>query len=298
MDNMRSFAIFAHNEEALIAQTISKLDDAGFAMDDRAFILINGCTDNTLKIVEAIAKQDKRIHPIKIEFGDKSNAWNVYVDQLAPNDASLHIFIDGDIAPSIDAFNEMEKAFKEHPEALAVSSLPQGGRKSKKWSQGIIDNSGMPGAMYGFSQETFLKIKTMPLRLPIGLVGDDTILRFLLLRNFDPKAKPILNHIHPVKTAFFEYESLPVNTVWGLKSRFKRELSYARRDLESVILIDLLEKKGIKAMPRSADALWGKFIKAISMQEKIQPRVIFFPIVILKTWINPKFTRSGKPWDK
>jgi len=294
---MKSFAIFAHNESALIAQTLGAMDDAGFGKSDCAYILINGCSDNTYQIVEAIAKNDKRIKPINIEFGDKSNAWNVYVDQLAPDEADMHIFMDGDVRPAQKAFSELEKAAKTHLKALAFSSLPKGGSKSEAWASGIVKYHGMPGGMYALSKATMKNIKKIPLRLPIGLVGDDTILRFLLLRGLDPSAAPTLENIQPVKTAFFEYESFPL-TLSGLKATLKRQISYARRDLEIIVLEKRLKEGGIQSMPRCADALWPDLFKSIFMQPKLRPRIVLFPWVVFKTTLNPKFIRKGKAWDQ
>ena len=184
---MKSLAIFAHNEADVIAQTIDALEGAGFGKDDHAYILINGCSDNTLQIVEDIAQEDQRIHPVNIEFGDKCNAWDVYVDQLAPDEAEMHIFMDGDVSPSENAFHEMREAIQKHPKTLAVSTLPRGGRKSKLWAKQIIKNHGMPGNLYGVPKETFKKLRDIPIRLPVGLVGDDPLLRFLFLRNLESR---------------------------------------------------------------------------------------------------------------
>lgn len=293
---MRSFAIFAHNEADLIAQTITSMNAAGFEEKDVAYILINGCTDNTFGIVEEIAKSDDRIRPIKIDFGDKSNAWDVYVDQLAPYDADMHIFMDGDVFPSERAFNEMQQALEKHPEALAVSTLPKGGRQSESWTKRILENHGLPGNLYGIRKEVFQRLRDIPIRIPVGLVGDDPLLRFLLLRDLDPTKDEKLEYVRPVKTAFFEYESLPLNTLWGLKAMWKRQIHYARRELECKLLEELLSRKGIDAMPQCADELWADFPRSFKMQENMPRRFVFFLIAIIKVKLNPKFTRKGKAW--
>ncbi len=294
---MKSLAIFAYNEADIIAKTLGSLEQAGLAKDDKVFVLINGCTDNTFEIVAEIAEKDKRINPVKIDFGDKANAWNVYVNDLGIDDAKIHIFLDGDVIPSENAFFEMQNALDKYPEALAVSTLPKGGRKSEGWAKRIVEKHGMPGNMYGFSKETFQRMRNMPIRIPIGLVGDDPLLRFLLLRNLDPQANERLEYIRPVETAFFSYESFPLNTLSGLKALFKRQLHYARRDLEHAILVEHLIAEGIGAMPRSADSLWPSLTRAIFMQEKLHPRFALFPFAILKTILNPKIKMRAPVWD-
>ena len=295
---MKSLAIFAYNEAGIIADTLASLDEAGLGKEDQVFVLINGCTDNTFDIVQEVSQKDKRIHPVKIDFGDKANAWDVYVDKLGPDNASIHIFLDGDVMPSKGAFHEMKKALEQHPEALAVSTLPRGGRRSKGWAKRIVEKHGMPGNMYGLRKETFTRMREMPIRIPIGYVGDDPLLRFLLLRNLDPQADVKLDYIRPVETAFFEYESFPLNTLWGLKATWKRQLTYARRDLEHAVLVDWLLKQGLKSMPRCADDLWPEFPRAILMQEKLHPRFALFPLTLLRAFLKPKLTMKAKAWDE
>lgn len=295
---MKSLAIFAYNEADIIAKTLASLETAGFEKDDQAYVLINGCSDNTLEIVQEISKKDQRIHPIEIKFGDKANAWDVYVASHAPKEASIHIFLDGDVLPSENAFTEMQNALDKHPEALAVSTMPAGGRKSESWAKRIAEKHGMPGNMYGLRKETFQRIYEMPIRLPIGYVGDDPLLRFLLLRDLNPQNEEKLEYIRPVETAFFEYESFPLNTYSGIKAVIKRQIHYSRRDLEQAILIKDLKEKGISAMPRRADELWPRFFEAIRLQERFTPCSVFFPYVFLKTRLKRQMTFKAKAWDE
>ncbi|MEO1480435.1 MAG: hypothetical protein AAFV01_17905, partial [Bacteroidota bacterium] len=53
-----------------------------------------------------------------IALGDKANAWSFYVKRLAPEQADLHIFIDGDVEVSEGAFDEIRKLFAKAPMAL------------------------------------------------------------------------------------------------------------------------------------------------------------------------------------
>jgi len=295
---MKSVAIFAYNEAENISRLLCSLSDAGLSDKDKAFVLINGCTDNTHQIVQEISRKDPRIHAIEIELGDKANAWNVYLDQLAPDNADLHVFLDGDVLPSKNAFNKMIKAFEKHTEAIAVSSLPKGGRQSEPWAKRILKFHGMPGNMYGIKKETFQRLRRQPIRLPIGLVGDDSFLRFLFLRNLDPKASETLDYIRPLSTVFFEYKSFPANTWGGLKAIWKRHLRYARRDLEHAVLVKRLQENGLSAMPRRADELWKNLPKALFLQERLTFVSLLFPIVLINACMHPHMKLKAKAWDE
>lgn len=295
---MKSIAIFAHNEEKLIEKTISSLDKAGLTKEDRVYVLINGCTDNTLSVVETFSKKDKRINPVHIPFGDKANAWNVYVDQIGSEESSIHIFMDGDIIPSENSFNYMQAALDEHSEALVASTLPRGGKRSESWAKYIVEKHGMPGNLYGVKAQTFKKLKYIPIRLPIGLVGDDPFLRFLFLRNLNPKNTVDLNCVRPVPNAFFEYKSFPLNTVSGLIATWKRQVRYARRDLEQALLEKRLKEEGLTSMPHCADTLWKDFHKAIIMQKRLHIRTLIYPLTLLQAWLKPKLKFTTKTWDE
>ncbi len=294
---MRSIALFAHNEEESIAKTIASLNAAGLAAQDHVFVLANGCSDDTLSIVENIANKDSRIVAVDIALGDKANAWNLYVDRIGLPDARIHIFLDGDVIPSKNAFIAMDRALKDHPEALAVSTLPRGGRKAEPWAQRTIKNHGMPGGLYGLRGETFERIRTLPLRLPIGLVGDDSILCFCLLRDLDPQASSKLEYIRPVLDAFFDYKSFPLHNLSGIRSLWRRQLRYARRDLEDAVLVQRITEGGLAAMPRRADELWDSFVSGVFRQHRLRLRCALYPITLLQARRQRGRPLKAQAWD-
>ncbi len=224
----RSVALFAHNEQDAIQQAIVAIRQAGLAPQDQLFVLINGCTDRTHEIVLTEASQDPRITPIVIDMGDKANAWNVYVHLHADPKAAMHIFIDGDVKVSANAFERMDQMWRDHPEALALSTMPRGGRQAEKWSRRIVQNHGMPGNFYALSNTLLDRIKTK-IWLPVGFMGDDTLLRWLILRDLDPTAAPDNNRIRPIPDVFFDYSSFSRTTLDGAHRLWRRHLGVPSR---------------------------------------------------------------------
>lgn len=245
----RSVALFAHNEAAGIVGSIAALRAAGLRPGDKVFVLVNGSTDQTLSLVQAAARLDPRIHPVEIALGDKANAWDVYVHRLADPAAALHIFIDGDVQVSAGAFDRIEQTAQAYPAALVISTLPRGGRQSVGWAQRIQAHHGMPGNFYAIPGPVFARLQAQ-VWLPVGFMGDDSLLRWLLLRDLDPAAEPRLDRVRPCPQAFFDYASFPVTTLTGLKRLWRRHLGYARRELQVHVLCGLLARQGLAAMPR------------------------------------------------
>ena len=89
-------AIFAHNEAEHILACLESLAQAAPDKRLECFVLANACTDETEALVMKYAEGYPGIHLVSIEVGDKSNAWNVYVHEIAPT-AEVHFFIDGDV---------------------------------------------------------------------------------------------------------------------------------------------------------------------------------------------------------
>ncbi|MDJ0859776.1 MAG: glycosyltransferase [Dinoroseobacter sp.] len=271
-----SVAVFAHNEAHSIAASIRAVQDAGLGPDDMVYVLINGTTDNTENIVRSLAQQDPRIRPVVIALGDKANAWSFYVNHLAPEAAGLHVFIDGDVRVSKGSFDEIRASLAVHPEALAASTIPQGGRTAEAWARRILAHHGMPGNFYALRGQTLASIKAHSINMPVGLIGDDPFLRWLLLSGLEPGADPNLEHIRPVPTAFFTYQSIPVTNWNGLRALWARQMRYQLRDLQMNLLRFHLTTYGLSAMPRRIDSLYDQATPLMALKGQVKLRKLAF----------------------
>lgn len=243
---MLSIAVFAHNEEKSITASLNAIVAAGLAPEDRVTVLVNGTTDRTHALVDDFAATDSRVGCVDIAFGDKANAWNVYVHTHAPRDAAAHVFIDGDVRISAGALDRFRAALDAHPEALALSALPRGGRQSEGWAERIVKNHGMPGNFYALRGSV---VERMSGRfwLPVGLIGDDTLLRNMVLRDFDVEGTLVPERIRPVPGAYFDYESFPVSSLSGVLSLWRRHKRYALREAQIHALMRRLSTGGPQA---------------------------------------------------
>ncbi len=250
-----SICIFAYNEERLLPYSIGALDAAAAGAPYQAHILVNGCTDDTLLVAKSLASADPQITVHELPVGDKANAWNDYVFRIAP-DASAHIFLDGDIIPSVNAIAALDKSLHDNPCAYGAAALPVTGRSQRNWATRLYVNRYLSGNLYGLSAEALSTFRQHNLRLPFGAKGEDGLITYIFLTNF-LGGKDDTHHDRIVTSdgATFEFESLRLN--WrDAKTYHRRLLRYSERHFQKSILYGLLKKHGIKAMPDNVSELY------------------------------------------
>lgn len=279
-----------------IAGCLRSLQASGLGPGDKIYVLINGSTDDTEAVVRRMEKCDSRIRAIVIGLGDKANAWSYYVNHLAAPDTQLHVFVDGDVLVSPDAIVAIEKRLGEHPEALAASTLPKGGRTARVWSERILREHGMPGNFYALRGETLARIKSLSINIPVGMIGDDPLLRWLLLNDFTPNGVVDRSRIRPVPQAFFEYESIPLMNWQGLRALFSRQMRYQLRDLQMNLLQQHLRRFGLNAMPRRIDSLYHQATPMMALKGQFKMRKFAFLYTYFRTRAFRGRSYKGEPW--
>lgn len=270
-----SVCAFACNEAASIRDSLAALLDAGLGPDDRIHVVVNGSSDGTDAIARDVAARDGRISVHVLTFGDKSNAWNHYVHRIA-DEGAHHVFVDGDVRPGRGAVDALRATLHQHPQALAASALPRGGRRSPVWARQVLDNHGMPGNLYMLRDATVTRMRAQRFFLPVGLVGDDTFLRWILLRDLDPCAEIRKERIRPAASAFFEYDSFPIGSLSGLSALYKRHRRYSRRDMEMELLTEHLSGKNLAALPRYISQLYPNARLTSALRGGRRLRQVFF----------------------
>lgn len=293
---IRSVAVFAHNEAGHIVTCLRSLQASGLGPDDQIFVLINGTTDDTDAVVRQMAKHDPRIRPVVIALGDKANAWSYYVNHLAAPDTHLHVFVDGDVLVSPDAILAIEAQLDAHPEALAASTLPKGGRTAHAWSERILRDHGMPGNFYALRGDTLARIRTLSVNIPVGMIGDDPLLRWLILNDFAPNGTVDRARIRPVPEAHFEYDSIPWTNWRGLRALFARQMRYQLRDLQMNLLQQHLRDFGLAAMPRRIDDLYNQATPMLALKGRFEMRKVAFFYTYLRARANRNRPYIGVPW--
>ena len=91
--------VLAHNEEATISACLESIFREERQNRFEIYVMANGCTDRTEEIVRGYAAKHPEVNLVSIALGDKCNAWNVFIHEIAPTccpDREIYFFMDGD----------------------------------------------------------------------------------------------------------------------------------------------------------------------------------------------------------
>jgi glycosyltransferase involved in cell wall biosynthesis len=241
--------MFAYNEEALIERALDAILACRDEAELRVHVLINGCTDNTEAVVRRRAAADPAILPVVIARGDKANAWSHYIHEVAPEEAAIHVFTDGDMEVSKGSIAAFLARFAAFPEANACAGMPLSGRSSAELRD-LIQNWGeMYGNLYALSGSFVRRIRAIGLRLPFGLFGEDGCLALLAQCDLDPQGGFDRRRITWSEQATYRFEELSPFRLEHWRIYRNRRRRYAVRWQQSRMLWELLKAEGIGAMP-------------------------------------------------
>lgn len=256
-----SMAVFAHNEARRIEAALHAIARAagGHAID--VFVLANGCTDATADRVRACAGVLSHLSLVEIDLGDKANAWNVYVhDLLTPErmaEVETHYFTDGDVTLEAEALPRLADALREVPTAMAAGGLPATGRDRDAWRERMVRHGSLAGNLYALRGAFVRQVRDRRLRIPVGLFGEDRFVSWLVgTRLGNPPASDDETQCVFHGTAEFSFRSLSPLRPGDYRIYLRRKWRYARRALQHEMLMPLLLRTGLEAMPAHVHELY------------------------------------------
>lgn len=249
-EGKRAIAVFAHNEEQHIIRCLQSVKDAANDADE-CFVLNNGSTDRTSAVVTAFIQDDPRFHLVEISVGDKSNAWNVFVHDVNPK-ASMYIFLDGDCWIDERSFAALEEALQSYPEANAAAGLPASA-VSPKFRQMMIEQGGVAGNLYALSSHFVNRLRSLEVYLPVGLIGDDSLVGALAYWGLDPKSSWVRDRVVSCPKANFYYKRLFPLSVSDVHLLYRRKIRYSLRRFQNLALKDPMKLHGLNAIPRKIE---------------------------------------------
>jgi glycosyltransferase involved in cell wall biosynthesis len=244
-------AVFARNEERNITAALRALLDAcPRPRDLKVFVLINGCTDRTPQVVNGFAAEHREVVPVELPIGDKCNAWNTYVYQLA-DDSPVHFFTDGDVTCSAGALAEMQEKLLANESAAAMAGWPLSGRHRQDYQRYIREWHWLYGNLYAARGTQLAKVRAAGVRLPLGLCANDHfITKIMAARSLDPtELNWEQNTYHP--TAGYCFEPLRPWRWGDWKIYWRRRVTYTLRQLQ----IPELDNLTLTELPATMDAV-------------------------------------------
>jgi glycosyltransferase involved in cell wall biosynthesis len=203
--------MFAHNEEKHIANSISSVLDSADINLNKLYVIANGCSDDTssetMKLQLAVSND--KISLIELELGDKCNAWNHYIHDVA--DSSLvHFFVDADVRFIPGTFGKLSQCLANTKCANAAAGLPFSGRNQQQYLDMVKQGRCLFGNCYALKREFIEKIRQKSFYLPIGLGWIDSAITKIVNRDLEDIPNPKEGRIvHDVESGY-RFDSLSI----------------------------------------------------------------------------------------
>jgi hypothetical protein len=256
-------AVFAHNEGRRICDALESIETSALGFEVDTAVLANGYTDTTRDAVRNFAKHRMHIRLIEIGLADKANAWNVYIHEaLTPDRCTAtraHVFVDGDIRVGKGAIPALAAALEEVPSANAAGGMLTTGRDREKWRTRMVAGGTLAGGLYALRGRFVDRIREQDIRLPIGFIGEDWLVSFLAGTNLGVDRSSDQAPLIVFSTgAGFAFKSLDPFVPRDYATYFQRLWRYALREVQFEMLMNLLSREPLHAMPSDLDELYRR----------------------------------------
>ncbi|MDO6542036.1 glycosyltransferase family A protein [Photobacterium sanguinicancri] len=255
--------VFAYNLEHHIEKSINSIIKNQGNYSASIYIMANGCKDKTAEVAYKIAKKNKKVHVVELSIGDKSNAWNIFTYDYYDH-SSIPIFVDGDLEFENDAIKNIIDFHLSHPAYNSISSFPfEHGRSSIAWRKELLEKHQFTGNLYLLSQPFISKIISQDVKLPVGLIGDDSMLGYLSATNLEQNSDRPKQRIGVCQSAIFTYEPLAIFSIKDIKLYLRRRVRYSTRYMQQSSIVPNLKVHGLSAMPEDASTISKELLPAI-----------------------------------
>jgi glycosyltransferase involved in cell wall biosynthesis len=254
--------VLAHNEERHIEACLDSIIRSEPRRRYAIFVMANGCTDGTESVVRAYSKRHPEVALVSIELGDKCNAWNVFVHETVPAcvpDSDVYFFMDGDARATSGSFAAMHEALIREPYAHAASAAPVSGRNVESDRAELLALRGLVANLYSLRGSFVQRLRTLNVRIPLKLEGDDGLIGALIKWDLDPQHNQFDDRrIVPCADAGYAFEPMSLSRPIDWVGYWKRAVRYGRRQYEFQLLGSALKEKGLAGLPRVITELYAK----------------------------------------
>lgn len=258
-------AVFAHNEARNIVACLNSLQRASSSPVE-CYVLANACSDDTENLVRDYAKRYPNVHLVSIALGDKANAWNAFVHDVAPPGAAYYFFIDGDVRATAGALDALAQALEHHPTANAASALPCSGRNVEAFRRDMLKNNGVAGNLYGLRGAFVARIRERAIRMPIGTIGEDALIGAMLKWDLRGDVRWDDSKVVVGEAAGFEFESISPWLPREWKKYFRRRVRYSVRGYQNRMLGRTIQPTGFEALPRHVSELYVRYPDTLTLR--------------------------------
>jgi glycosyltransferase involved in cell wall biosynthesis len=232
--------MFAYNEEKNILKSLNSVFENVDAALNLLYVIANGCTDNTVKILNEQRQYHPKLRVVDITLGDKCNAWNHYIHSIAPGtEVYAHFFVDSDVQFTPSAFPQLVKKLNNTPSAVAIAGLPYSGRNKEFYQSLVIDGVCLFGNLYAMEDDFLNVIREKNFKLPIGLGWIDSAITKAINCNITNQYDSIPDRITYEDGSGYTFDSLNFLKLSDIKLYINRLARYDVGKLQEQYLNEL-----------------------------------------------------------
>jgi glycosyltransferase involved in cell wall biosynthesis len=248
-------AVLAHNEARRIGACLASLPQGDLAVH----VVVNGSTDATAAIARAAAARRGDMFVHDFAEGGKARSWNRFLFDELTNFSRVHVFVDGDAEVAPGSVEALAAALVAHRPANAASAVPLNGRNAAAYRAALIAGHGLFGDLYALRGDFLARMKARGLRLPVDLVGDDSLVGALAKTDLGPESQWEDARVVPVPEAGFTCEPGTL-TPAGLRLQHRRLVNYSVRHFQNRIVSQLMRETGPDALPERLADLYPEWL--------------------------------------
>lgn len=255
--------VLAHNEERRIGTCLESLRDR--PSDCAVHVVVNGSSDRTAEL--ASREEGVAIHDWA--QGGKSRSWNRFVLDSAPPGVGVYVFVDGDAQLAPGSLAAMVRALEAAPEANAAAGMPLNGANGAAYRRGIRERGDMFGDLYALSGSFVDRMRASGIRLPLDLVGDDSLVGALAKTDLAAESNWDARRIVAVEDAGFYAETMTLSPA-GLAAQKGRMINYSIRHFQNRIVSSIMRGAGPEALPHRMADLYPEWLGRFSPRRSPQ----------------------------
>jgi len=260
-----NIVMFAHNEEKNIGRSVESVLDSADEYLNKLYVIANGCNDNTCNEVQKIqlSRSSEQLALVELELGDKCNAWNHYVHDIA-DESAIHFFVDADVQFVEGSFGRLSQHLANDAQANAAAGLPFSGRNQQQYLDMVKQGRCLFGNCYALKRQFIEKIRQKSFYLPIGLGWIDSAITKIVNRDLEDIPNPKEGRIvHDVESGY-RFDSLSIFSKADRQLYISRIVRYRLGKHQE----KYLEKDSFQTWPRVLDKINSAILNDIQCNAK------------------------------
>ncbi len=253
--------VLAYNEEDFIERCLDSINEAVSnyeCSDAEVNIICNGCRDNTYQVAEQYCRNKTNWNVFDVKFGDKANAWNVAIEQ-GNKESVLTVFVDGDCTITRESLSSLINFYNAQPDCYIIAGIPKTkGRTTDTTRARTMEGEALSGNFYALTPAFLKKVYELNFRLPVGLIGDDSLLAWVASHDFKLSTGFTRGYMRGCEGMEFSYHRLTPNNVKNILLYVRRLHRYSLRHLQQSAIREHLEHyDSFASLPENIQNIYG-----------------------------------------